>query len=264
MAKGRRDPNFQRKELLNHQPVPPDQSSECWKKDFRRCGGPKTQHFCRATTSLTYQCRRLGYVVSQDVRNMQMSSCTRYKLPRRKRALHVVFLDFTNASASVPHKTLDSFQLRPRGHQKAGQSLLSGSLVLHHNTGQHHCLAAPWNRHNGGLYHFSPGIHHGNGVHHSSITMGGQRGTLEEWAVFSSNRGVHGWYDHNNTNKSMSPTACWINFKETSNGHESNTADPAVFSVSKAGSQTKDSASMISQYQLSWRSPSKASDDGTT
>lgn len=105
-------------------------------------------------------------------------------------------------------------------------------------------------------------IHHS--VHHSSITMGGQRGTLEEWAVFSSNRGVHGWYDHNNTNKSMSPTACWINFKETSNGHESNTADPAVFSVSKAGSQTKDSASMISQYQLSWRSPSKASDDGTT
>lgn len=60
MTKGRRDSDCKGEKLLCHQPVPPDQSFECGKKDLFQYCGPKIHLSCRIITLSTPQCTRQG------------------------------------------------------------------------------------------------------------------------------------------------------------------------------------------------------------
>lgn len=76
--------------------------------------------------------------------------------------------------------------------------------------------------------------------------MGGWRATLEEWAVSSSNLGVHGQHDDHNTNKRMHQTPAWRNSRETSNGHRwrVHPVNPAASLLSKVSSSMRGSTSI--------------------
>lgn len=164
MARGRRHSDPQREKLLSHQPVSPDQSSECKRKDFFLVCWPKGSKYpCKETTSLTFQHRKPRYMASKDV--WSISSGTSYKWPRKNRRICMWFSwILPMLSDRSPHKflwTALNFFMSSRRSQSCSRPILG----IHSSESQHRTVpptAPSGNRHHGRLHYLPSGIHNGN------------------------------------------------------------------------------------------------------